>query len=1093
VAFSVELTRPDDLLRLRIEGRNLRVEHAQDVDALVIDDATKPAFLLVHFPPQSIVEKAYYQVATVKPDDRPDAPPEPAGETPAAPGAVTLPERPPALLAGATRLVFKVPAGHRIALTTAGLLDWSALELNVHPIAAIGETPTPAQIAAAPPIARPSDTETAIELPYQLVVSPTAGVRWAHRLEPKTFRGRTELWHTRLQRMDGQTSDDLSQAAPASLRAIWSDDFGSGSNTDSRLGRTAMSPNDRYQIVVKTSGFHGYEGEAFLRLPRMPLLNGAWTSGVVEIPVWRPYVPRPFFADQLMLSSLGGWLRSRGNWPVVREAQQRLRVNRVAAEQAAHAAHPAQGPAVMREELARPAPQAQRDRLLGVAAGLRFDWHDFLKPESTTTFDLTEWQHIATQGRDHYVRIVYEGELLPFKNRAALVKVTERKFQESGGRVVANLIQRNFIVVREPEKVFGNDRGMPFTKVRITTTVTPDLADIADLRDASGAVITGLSGRSFWVEVFTAPTARARFSFHVVGTDRDGRTVDFTMPMLFLSRADDGDKRSKVIDAYNAKGPSAPLASRSASFSGALVRYVNDPAAPPSNNAVLPTRSMTFALDGETVRLLKADVAIAQVQELLGKDVATSIRLHEGFVKTGLDAASGVFAEVVEEVGGLVGGSPFAAVKAASAGVKFSSDKAGGFATPDMGIATLTQKKGPLAGAVADAVADKFDPAQFFPSGPDAARLFGTFELAKLLLAAVIDKGAPLMRSAKEVLGGKEKLVTTLEWTATAKDWGVSAAKFVTSKVPGNPTRLVVNGRIEKPLVVNEPVVSAFTGTLNDFSVVLLESVEIKFRSFGFDAGSGKKTSINVKLDDATPLVFTGDLSFVEELRKAIPPSLFDGATIDLQPNGIRAGFSFALPPITVAVFTLKDVRLGSSLTLPFLDGRPSLDFNVSERAHPFVLAVGIFGGGGFFHLQVDTAGLKLLEAALEFGATASIDLGVASGGVHIMAGIYFKLERKEPSTALAPTLSGYLRMGGYLSVLGLIKISLEFTLSFTYDGARDKAYGRATLTVQVEIAFFSTSVELTVERGFGGSNDPLFKELFVSAQPWNDYAEAFA
>ena len=53
------------------------------------------------------------------------------------------------------------------------------------------------------------------------------------------------------------------------------------------------------------------------------------------------------------------------------------------------------------------------------------------------------------------------------------------------------------------------------------------------------------------------------------------------------------------------------------------------------------------------------------------------------------------------------------------------------------------------------------------------------------------------------------------------------------------------------------------------------------------------------------------------------------------------------------------------------------------------------------------------MEAAFEFGVTASIDLGVASGGVHIMAGIYFKLERKEPGTDLAPTLSGYLRMGG--------------------------------------------------------------------------------
>jgi hypothetical protein len=195
-----------------------------------------------------------------------------------------------------------------------------------------------------------------------------------------------------------------------------------------------------------------------------------------------------------------------------------------------------------------------------------------------------------------------------------------------------------------------------------------------------------------------------------------------------------------------------------------------------------------------------------------------------------------------------------------------------------------------------------------------------------------------------------------------------------------------------------------------------------------------------------------------------------------------------------VGVFALKDISLGAALTLPFLDGKPTLDFNVSDRPHPFLLSVGIFGGGGFFRLQVDTAGIKMVEAAFEFGATASLDLGVASGGVHIMAGIYFKLERKEPGTDLAPTLTGYLRMGGYLSVLGLIKVSIEFNLSFTYDGAKDKAYGRATLTVKVEIAFFSTSVELTVERAFGGKGgDPKFRELFPAPQVWNDYAQAFA
>ena len=101
----------------------------------------------------------------------------------------------------------------------------------------------------------------------------------------------------------------------------------------------------------------------------------------------------------------------------------------------------------------------------------------------------------------------------------------------------------------------------------------------------------------------------------------------------------------------------------------------------------------------------------------------------------------------------------------------------------------------------------------------------------------------------------------------------------------------------------------------------------------------------------------------------------------------------------------LLRVKLGAALTLPFLDGKPVFDFNISERPHPFLLVVGIFGGGGFFHLQLDTAGMKALEVSLEFGAAAALDIGVASGEVHIMAGIYFSLQRKEGSTDLAPIL----------------------------------------------------------------------------------------
>lgn len=692
--------------------------------------------------------------------------------------------------------------------------------------------------------------------------------------------------------------------------------------------------------------------------------------------------------------------------------------------------------------------------------------------------DLSEWVHTATQGRDHYVRIVYEGELLPFRNRAALVKVTERKFKDNGGLIVANLFQRFFLIVREPTKWFDrNDRGMPFKRVEITTLVTPDIAEPSQVVNDS---------RSFWVEVMRspAPTDRVRLRFPVIASDPEGNLFNLSIPMLFLSQRAQGTTRQAVIDVYNDSSTSQMMADRSASVPGQKIMFAEREGSP-ADNTQLATRTLTFALAGEAPQLLKAEVDVPQVQQLLGKDAPTTIRLYPGYVSSGFDGGAGVFAEIVKETPEK---EPFDAVTPATMGVTFSSDQAGGFATPNLGVSTLSRDRGPLAGNATDAVIDKFDPKSFFPAG--TASLFGTFDLFKLLVDATLGQGAPKLETRFDPVANK--LVATLDWTPEVQDVDLGIAAFKR----GGTTKLDVHGLIEKPL--DQPAAtptSHFRGKLTDFSVTVLKSVEVKVTEFGFDSQSGRKPDVTVKLDPLNPLTFTGHLKFVEELRNVIPPDLFGkGPSLDLSPSGIRAGFSFALPPVAVGVFALKDVSLGAALSLPFLDGRPTLDFNVSERPHPFLLSVGIFGGGGFFRLQLDTAGIKVVEAAFEFGVTASIDLGVASGGVHIMAGIYFKLERQEPGTDLAPTLSGYLRMGGHLSVIGLIKVSLEFVLSFTYDGGRDKAYGRATLTVKVEIAFFSTSVDITVERAFGGkSGDPTFGQLFSSAATWSEYAEAFA
>lgn len=1089
----IELVRPDDLLNLRIETENLRFERDPPSDAeadgaalwLVVDDAARPALLRVLFPPQHIAEFAVFESdpaskkeGKLAPDtsgggaaresnhdpdksDKFDKNDKPLGTLDPTPLPDPGNEPFQARIAAASRLVFRVPANHRIPYTVAGLLDWSALEPVLHPIAALGASPDPAARAAAPGISRPGADHTALELPYRLLISPDAAARWTHRSHPFGGQGRYELWHTRLL----HAGHELDRTHTAPLRALWSPDYqpdrksaernrqGTTSIGIGKKGRSALSDDDRHQLVILTSAFHGWETDVLIQIAQRGGAVASTARSSVNLGP-APYVPRPFDASQLMLSPLGGWLKSRGAWTPPRKARpSRLREIRLAEDV---------------RWLIDP-----QIRAGGLPARLRslVDWPGLavvgdnaapaFEPEQ---LDLSEWVHVATQGRDHYVRVVYEGELWPFRHRAAMVKITERKFvQRDDGLVIACLVQRVFIVVREPEKaVFRHDS--PLKNVRLTTLVTPNLVEPSFL---SGTT------RSFWIEV-GAPDDRFKFQFHAVGTDHAGREVDFTIPLIFASISDTAQPAVKTaIDSEYNKAPD-----RAADFSGAKLAFTPLRG---RENALLATRNVLFRADpvSRPPNLEKAGVTIPSVAELLGNTAPIEIVYDD----TGADAyakngyvpanATGVFARLITPLP-----------------LGFRADQAGGFATPNQSLTALSNAQGPVAGAVSDAISDTFKPGDVFPKTgvpglPALPQLFGTFGLGDLLTGGLLSQQAPRITTRRDA----NAIVTRIDWTPdVVPSLSLGVAEFIKT---GEPRTLTVEGEQRTPLDGSAST-SYFNGTLEAFDVVLLKSVTLHFERFAFSQKNSEKPDVKVALDEANPLEFTGDLKFVEDLKNVIPPGVFgDGASVTLEGASIRAGFSIGLPPVDIGVFALKDVSLGAALTLPFLDGKPVLDFNVCERANPFQLRVAFFAGGGFFRLQMDTQGMRQLEAALEFGAAFGLSIAVASGEVHAMAGIYYAITRKDGQSYC--TLGGYMRLGGRLSVIGIVRLSVEFNLSFTYQEATDKAYGRATVTVMVEVLFISVSVSLTVERAFGGANDPVYLQTFPEPATWQEYASAFA
>ena len=152
-----------------------------------------------------------------------------------------------------------------------------------------------------------------------------------------------------------------------------------------------------------------------------------------------------------------------------------------------------------------------------------------------------------------------------------------------------------------------------------------------------------------------------------------------------------------------------------------------------------------------------------------------------------------------------------------------------------------------------------------------------------------------------------------------------------------------------------------------------------------------------------------------------------------------------------------------------------AVGFALSRRDNPFQISVSIFGGTGFFSLQALTADKGLIvEAALEFGAVAELDLVVIRGGVHVLVGIYLSMGPNDL------VIEGHLRVGGYVDVLGLISVSIEFYLALAYDSSRNVLSGLGQLTVGVKLLFYSESFTFEIHReiaGFGaapsGSSPP--------------------
>lgn len=749
-------------------------------------------------------------------------------------------------------------------------------------------------------------------------------------------------------------------------------------------------------------------------------------------------------------------------------------------------------------------------RLTLSALGAWMDLHGHWEPPSFLSVE--DWTHKATMGRDAYVRVVYKGFLFPFGHRAALIKVTERKFHvPANGQKTAYLRQRMFIVVREPNKDFTattfklpfDGLDMAFKRVRIATQVTPNL----DPPNATNPKVTGFGEDAFWPQVAEKP-----FAFHVVGTDWDGQRVEFTMPLIFVKNclafvsADMDDLR----DQYNALAATNPL--RHAVVGGQKVAFAKT------------SKPGDTALETDHVVFGAAEPEPAPEQSFIDIDQPLFYPYVQG-AKVRLQAAEQV------KGGGLSGGT-FIALRAkgetepfdpdANAGGVFcrtaaddliddaakalgfdQSDRSGGLATPNMAIAGLSRSHGPVGGALDTFKNGSFDPAQFL----DGAKFLGGLNLYDVIkVVAMAGDGVEAPKIVARNIHPNDdksqpptKVEVKLTWKPAMQKDPLGIFE-IDPYGTGNDTKTTFDllALFTTDLLDTSKSAYEITGDLRRFRVNLFgdnaatKFIALKFKRFVFKAQQGTNPDCDCDIDEVK---FEGVLKFVETLKDYLNFG-GSGLAIDPLPTRVTASLSIGLPTITVGLFTLSNMSFAAGVNIPFTGEPVRARFGFCSREAPFMLVYTIFGGGGFFAIELGVDGVELFEMALEFGAGLAMDIGVASGQVKIVAGVYFKIESGDA------TLTGYVQLNGCLEILGIISLSLEFYLGLTYDFPTEKATGQCTLTVKVEVLLFSASVSMTVEKKFGGSGDPSLLllmpprdviDLSQGSVDFDEYAAAFA
>ncbi|HEV7647669.1 MAG TPA: hypothetical protein VGP26_05880 [Actinophytocola sp.] len=677
--------------------------------------------------------------------------------------------------------------------------------------------------------------------------------------------------------------------------------------------------------------------------------------------------------------------------------------------------------------------------------------------DATGTWDNYLWEQSTVLGRDMRVRLLGKGALFPLGHRAEYLEYSERVIDPTEGNAAVLRSIRVLTVtepVRRPPADPATRRAFPFDDVEITTRSFAELAtpNWQDFPLPGGEVARPY----FWP---TQADGRQRVLFPVECATPDG-PVRFELPLIFVRDLQPtfGSLTDPGLAAALAReygGETVPLHGRTLDLVRA--KDVRDG----DRHEVQQIGIGGRLADGFRPTLTMLHIGLPAVRSLVGDDTGSQpARYSDAYLNDGESA------DVLLELTG----------PAIDLNFTGRADRSGGLVAPRYTADAISRTLGPVSRqALPDPATGLINPGSLFPA---EATLLG-FPLRDLLTQL---KTPPEITS---VLVDGTAPETSMRWTGVRLR---SAGPFEA----GAATRL--------DLTVTASAAGAETTcTVSDFAMVLPpgtgQLLRLTFGSMTFTQRTGEPARLDIAGLGAT---FLGSLRLLEELQKAVDLGGV-GPLLDVTPTGITARYSLPVPPVAAGAFVLRNIVLSAGVVVPF-DGAPvSVSLAFASRANPFSLSVLMFGGGGYIDVLIDHTGLRRLEAALEFGALIAVDFLVASAEVHVLGGVRYALEIDG-----SVSLTGYLRMGGCIEILGLVSISIELCVALSYRSDRNALVGRATVVIEIDLTLWSDSVELdsgewVLAGGSGGGQ----RALFIAAgadggdddglQRWREYRAAFA